>query len=99
MYAVIFRAKPGVIDEAYARTAASLRELAFASFGCLDFISASEGESEVTISYWPDIDSIRRWKAHAEHVLAQELGRAKWYASYTVQIAKIEREYCFQAAV
>ncbi len=95
MYVVIFRARPGAIDSDYAHTAARMREIAFASFGCLDFVSVTEGDQEVALSYWPDEASIQQWKAHSEHVLAQELGREKWYASYIVQIAEIKREYQF----
>jgi heme-degrading monooxygenase HmoA len=98
MYVVIFRAKPGTIDNNYSATAARLRELAFSDFGCIDFVSAAEENgNEVALSYWPDLDSIRQWKAHSDHVMAQELGREKWYASYLVQIAEIKREYRFPA--
>jgi heme-degrading monooxygenase HmoA len=95
MHVVIFRAKAGAMDADYAKTAARLRDLAFASFGCLDFVFATAGDQEVALSYWRDEESIRKWKAHSDHVLAQELGRAKWYASYIVQVAEIKREYKF----
>lgn len=97
MYIVIFRAKPGTMDSDYSRTAATLRELAFASFGCIDFVSVTEGDNEIALSYWPDEESIRKWKAHSDHVIAQQLGREKWYESYIVQIAEIKREYKFNA--
>jgi heme-degrading monooxygenase HmoA len=97
MYVVIFRAQPGTPDNEYSTTAAKLRELAFSDFGCLDFVSATEDNgSEVTLSYWPDEESIRKWKAHTDHLMAQQLGREKWYESYIVQIAEIKREYKFK---
>ena len=95
MYAVIFRAKAGAPDAEYSIAAAKLRDLAIASFGCLEFVSATEGDNEIAISYWPDEASIRKWKAHSEHLLAQELGREKWYQSYIVQVLEIKREYKF----
>ena len=95
MYVVIFRAKAGNVDAAYGKTAARLKELAFESFGCLDFVFATEGDQEIALSYWRDEESIKKWKAHSEHVLAQELGRTKWYTSYLVQVAEIKREYQF----
>jgi heme-degrading monooxygenase HmoA len=98
MYVVIFRAKVATLDVNYETAVARLRELAFASFGCVDFVSMNEGDNEMTLSYWRDEDSIRKWKAHAEHVLAQESGREKWYESYTVQVAEIRREYHFGEA-
>ncbi len=93
MFVVIFRAKVRAIDEEYSRVASRLRELALGRFGCVEFVSASEGGSEIALSYWPDEASIRAWKSHAEHVLAQELGRERWYESYVVQVARIERGY------
>jgi heme-degrading monooxygenase HmoA len=93
MYVVIFRARVRAFDAEYLRTATRLRELAFAQFGCLDFHGVLEGDNEVTLSYWPDEAAIRAWRAHPEHVLAQQAGRDRWYVSYTVQIAPITRQY------
>lgn len=95
MYVVIFRAKIRSLDDEYAKVATSMRELAPGQFGSLDFQSVTEGNDEVALSYWPDEESIRGWKSHAEHVLAQELGRERWYDSYIVQVARITREYRF----
>ena len=97
MYAVIFRAKTRQMDPDYEGTALKLRDLALSSFGCLEFVSMGDGAEEMTISYWPDEDSILKWKAHAEHVVARQLGRDKWYESYLVQIAEIKREYRFSS--
>lgn len=93
MYVVIFRAKARELDEEYFTVAARMRELALGQFGCLEFQAVTEGKDEVALSYWPDEESIRAWKAHAEHVVAQQTGRARWYESYVVQVAHITREY------
>jgi heme-degrading monooxygenase HmoA len=93
MYVVIFRARVRAFDAEYFQTAAHLRELAISQFGCLDFHSATEGDSEITLSYWPDEAAIRAWRAHPQHLLAQQAGRDRWYASYTVQVAAVTREY------
>ena len=93
MFAVIFRAKPGQQDEKYNQTVARMRELAFDKYGCLEFIAANDGAQEITISYWKDEQSIKNWKNDSEHLLAQELGRSKWYESYSVQLVEIKREY------
>ena len=47
----------------------------------------------ITVSYWADLESIRAWKANAEHLDAQRLGHQKWYAAFKVRIAKVERDY------
>jgi heme-degrading monooxygenase HmoA len=93
MYAVIFRAKPGIQDEKYSETVARMRALAFEKYGCIDFISATEGDHEIAISYWPDEASIKQWKNDPEHALAQAVGREKWYESYSVQVMEVKREY------
>lgn len=93
MLIVIFRAKIRALDNDYSTVAARMRELALSEFGCLEFQAVTEGKEEVALSYWPDEESIRAWKTHPEHVLAQQLGKQKWYESYTVQIAHIDREY------
>jgi len=49
------------------------------------------------VSYWPDEASIRAWKQHTDHLVAQRLGRERWYASYTVDIAEVTRHYSHPA--
>ena len=93
MFVVIFRAQVARFDEEYSRVAARMRDLAIRSFGCLEFHAVTEGEHEVALSYWPDEESIRAWRNHPEHVLAQQAGRDRWYRSYSVQVAEVTREY------
>jgi len=93
MFAVIFRAKPGIQDEEYGKTVSRMRELAFDEYGCLDFIAVTEGDQEIAISYWENEESIKKWKSDSEHTIAQESGRSKWYKSYIVQVVEIKREY------
>jgi len=93
MLVVIFRARVRQFDAEYSRVAARMRELALGQFGCLEFHAVTEGEDEVALSYWPDEQSIRAWRSHPEHVLAQQSGRDRWYESYSVQVARITREY------
>jgi heme-degrading monooxygenase HmoA len=93
MFIVIFRAKARQLDADYAAMAARMRELALKEFGCLDFCAVTEGDQEVALSYWPDEASIRAWKQHTEHLMAQQLGRERWYASYSVEVAEVQRAY------
>jgi len=98
MFVVIFRAQARALDAEYSRMAAQMRELALTRFGCLDFTAVTEGEHEIALSYWPDEASIRAWKQHADHMAAQKLGRERWYASYSVEIAEVTRRYSHPAA-
>jgi heme-degrading monooxygenase HmoA len=58
--------------------------------------SAREGVG-ITVSYWRDLESITAWKRAINHVAAQRLGRERWYATYRVRIALVERDYGFAA--
>jgi heme-degrading monooxygenase HmoA len=93
MYAVIFTATVGDQDSRYRQMAGQLRDLAMAGFGCTDFISVTEGEQEIAVSYWPDEASIVAWKQQAEHRVAQQLGKDGWYQHYKVEVVKILRAY------
>lgn len=97
MLVVIFRARIRDLDDEYTHTAARMRELALTEFGCLAFHAVSEGRDEVALSYWPDEASIRAWKAHPEHTLAQRTGRGRWYESYSVEVAQVTRAYAHEA--
>lgn len=37
---------------------------------------------------WP-----RSSRAHAEHTMAREQGRSRWYAGFDLRVAKVERAY------
>lgn len=93
MFTVIFRARTALQDREYEKTVARMRELAFTRYGCLDFVSVTEGKQEIAISYWDNEEAIRKWKQDAEHLLAQEMGRTKWYESYLVQVCEVKRQY------
>lgn len=93
MFAVIFKADIHKLDQNYSNTADKLRELAIKDYGCIEFISALEGNQEIAISYWENLDQIKLWKQNAEHLLAQKFGQNQWYKSYQVQIVEVLREY------
>jgi heme-degrading monooxygenase HmoA len=92
-YAVIFRAQIRNFDDAYSRTGEQMRKLAMEQYGCTEFTAVTEGEQEIAISYWQDLDQIKRWKQDALHLAAQERGRTDWYRSYQVEIVEIVRRY------
>ena len=94
-YAVIFTSK--LADTTgYAQMAEQMEALAKQQEGFIGIESARE-EVGITVSYWKDLNSIKAWKENVDHLNAQELGKAKWYKSYTVRIAKVEWEYGFSA--
>ena len=91
MYAVIFRATIAEFDDEYHRLAQRLYDLAFEKYGCEDFVSLTEGDQEIAISYWKTEEQIRNWKNDPEHRHAQVRGRDKWYQSFSVEICEIIR--------
>ena len=93
MYAVIFRAKVAELDDEYFRMAERMKDLAFKKYRCQDFVSVTEGDEEIAISYWESEQHIRDWKNDPEHRLAQVRGRDKWYKSYSVEICEIVKKH------
>ena len=81
-------------DEEYAATAARMEELAAEQPGYLGFEGARNPDgSGISVSYWRTADDARAWKQVAEHLVAQRHGIERWYSSYTVRVATVEREY------
>jgi len=91
-YAVIFSSLRNDDIEGYTETAARMVELAALQPGFLGVESARE-DLGITISYWSDLESIKKWKAHTEHLEAQKMGMDKWYSTYMTRIALVERDY------
>lgn len=91
-YAVIFTSTRTEGDNGYGAMADRMVELAGRQPGFLGAESA-RNEVGITVSYWKDLESIRAWKANAEHLEAQRLGHARWYSAFTTRIAKVERDY------
>ncbi|MDJ0833908.1 MAG: DUF4188 domain-containing protein [Gammaproteobacteria bacterium] len=93
MYAVIFRASIRQLDAEYSDMASQLRQLALADYGCLEFTALTEGDEEIAISYWSDLEQIKRWKQDPLHLQAQRMGKQQWYRDYQVQVVEILRDY------
>ena len=94
-YAVIFTSVRTEGDNGYAETADRMVELAQQQDGFLG-VESARNEVGITVSYWRDLESIKRWKEHAEHSFAREKGRSEWYKSFKTRIAKVERDYGFE---
>ena len=94
-YAVIFSNMRTEIEEGYEETAAEMVRLAEDQNGYLGHESVRDGLG-ITISYWTNLEAIRRWKQQSDHLLAQRMGREKWYSAYKTRICLVERDYGFQ---
>jgi len=89
MYAVIFKARTKKLNEVYFSMAKRMRELAMSEYGCTEFAAVMEGSSEIAISYWDNLEQIKKWKQDSEHLVAQELGKSRWYEDYMVEIVEV----------
>jgi heme-degrading monooxygenase HmoA len=94
-YAVIFTNLRTEIENEYAETAARMVALAAEQDGFLGEESVRNGLG-ITISYWRDEEAIAKWRKNAEHRIAQERGRAEWYAAFKTRVCKVERDYEFE---
>ena len=96
-YAVIFSSTLADDAEGYGAMAARMVALAREQEGFIDVESASRTSDGfgITVSYWRDLESIRKWKSVSEHAAAQKMGRDAFYRSYRLRVARIEREYGF----
>ena len=81
-------------DLGYAEMSHTMEHLASRQPGYLGIDSVRDGTGKgITVSYWADEDSARAWKAVAEHLVAQRLGRERWYAQYRTRVATVDRDY------
>ena len=94
-YAVIFTAQRNDQDEpGYAAMANRIAEMALARPDCIGMESTrDEAGLGITVSYWKDEAALLAWKADAKHLVAQQLGKDRWYSHYTLRVARIERHY------
>lgn len=91
-YAVIFTSTRTELDEGYTEMAERMMELAQQQDGFLGAESARNSLG-ITVSYWKDLESIKKWKSQSEHQLAQKKGHRLWYSSFKTRIARVERDY------
>ena len=95
-YAVIFSSRrvpePAGDEARYGPMAERMEELASRQPGYLGVESARGPDGfGITVSYWKDLASIAAWKAHAEHRIAQALGKDRFYAEFSLRVARVER--------
>ena len=47
----------------------------------------------LSLSFWRDEESIRRWRAHTGHRSAQVAGRSGIFEDYRLRVASVVRDY------
>jgi len=93
-YAVIFSAQRRDGDLGYDAMAEKMARMASQQPGYIGVeTTRNDTGLGITVSYWASEKSLIDWKAVSEHMLAQKLGRDRWYEYYTLRVAKVERHY------
>lgn len=95
-YAVIFASQRTDGDRGYGKMADKMVELATKQQGFLGIESARDEELGITVSYWDSLESIKNWKEHAAHQVAQDRGKAEWYKNFSLRVCKVERHKFFE---
>lgn len=80
-------------DDEYAATAERMEALAAQQPGFEGVVSARDPVTRfgITVSYWADEESARHWRAHPEHLTAQQRGHAVFYVDHDVVVAQVVR--------
>ena len=92
------RMKPGVDAKEYGARVASLVGQAqkIPGFKSLKGYRAEDGEELILVEFENE-QSLKQWREHPDHVIAQGLGRSTYYSEYQVQICTPIRESNFKA--
>jgi heme-degrading monooxygenase HmoA len=99
MLVVLFRSKLVPEPEGYAEMAQEMLDAARGMPGFVDVkaFKADDGE-RLTLVWWQDEDTLRAWRTHARHLVAQQTGRERWYEYYTLDVAEVIRSKQFTRA-
>ncbi|CAL9494560.1 antibiotic biosynthesis monooxygenase family protein [Streptomyces sp. enrichment culture] len=96
-YVAVFTTVRSQDQSGYSETNARMEELVKEVPGYLGADHAqTPGGLSITVGYFRDADALTEWRSNAEHRVAQERGRAQWYQSYTLHVAKVERSHGFE---
>jgi glutathione S-transferase len=97
-YAVIFSNQLGGTPADYGDTAARMLALAKTMPGYLGFVSARGPDGfGITVSYWDSRENIANFRGNVEHAAAQRTGKERFYASFDLRVARVERHVTFDA--
>ncbi len=93
-YAVIFTAQRTKGEDGYDAMAEAMYRLALEQPGCLGAESTRDASGlGITVSYFTDEAAVANWRTNARHLVAQRLGRERWYSHYELRVARVERAY------
>lgn len=95
-YAAIFSSTHTGQHDNYEEDTQKMLELAQLQPGFLGVEATGDDNLSIAVSYWDSDESIRKFKALADHLVIQQKGQDTYYQNYTMRIAKVERDYTFE---
>jgi heme-degrading monooxygenase HmoA len=92
------RLRPDAVEEYHGR-AAEIERLARTMPGLVDVkeFAAADGE-RVTLVTFRDEETQTAWRTQADHRVAQQQGRDRFYATYSIQVCETVRVRSFTTA-
>ena len=100
MVIVLFysRLSPGAGDD-YAAMAEEMLERAKGMAGFVDFKTFRAADAErLSVIHWESQELLKAWAEDTRHLVAQRLGREKWYEYFKLEVADVTRAYSFDAS-
>jgi heme-degrading monooxygenase HmoA len=98
MIVVLFRSRlTPEANNGYSEMAEQMSKLAQVSPGFIaeKGFTAEDGE-RLTVVWWEDEETLRQWRNQAQHLVAQRVGREKWYEYYKLEVATVLRTGDFE---
>jgi len=97
MIAVIFEVEPADGQgQAYLDAAVELRELLHDAPGFISierFESLTQPGKLLSLSFWQDEASVKRWRTLDAHRAVQSAGRERIFTNYRLRVATVLRDY------
>lgn len=97
MVVVLFRSRlTAAATDDYVKMDGAMMALATSMPGFIEAKSyvGSDGE-RLTVVWWNDAETLRAWREHPEHRVAQATGRQRWYEHYRMEVAEVQRQSVF----
>ncbi len=96
MIVVLFRSKLVAAPDGYDAMSEEMNALARTMPGFIGVKSykAEDGE-RLTLVWWEDAETLKGWREHVRHRVAQHTGRQLWYEYYRMEVAEVTRSSAF----
>ena len=90
--------RPDLPAAEYEAAGTRMAELVSSMPGFLGMDYGTTDDGELLIARFESHESLAAWKNNPEHVLTQQLGRERYFASYRIDVCETVRSYEFDAA-